>query len=93
MASEYARTHQNDKHFTHPIIGKWSHLTIFPIALIRPRWFAVTQTNTMLAISLQFIYAPVVTLRVVVMATQFVTLQHGWTLVGEATTVPMVRVG
>ena len=38
-------------------------------------------------------YAPVVTLRVVVMAIAFVTLQHGCTFVGLATAVPAVNVG
>lgn len=86
-------------------------LTILSTADTSPMWFIVTQTNTIDAISIQFIlrvfysafysaffkktrsYAPVVTLRVVVIAIAFVTLQHGCTFIGEATELPMASVG
>ena len=81
-----ARTIQKVKHFGQLAMGMLCRIT-FSIAEINPRWLADTHENVSIAISFQCImpYAPVATLRVVVMATAFVCCSRlgGWLVLPE----------
>ena len=89
----YSIVLQKEMHFTQFTTGSLMP-TFCSIALTNPRWLAAVQENSIIAMSVNSIpYAAAVTLSVVVMATQLVTLLHGCTLVGEATDVPIASVG
>ena len=77
---------QNDRHLGQSSTGSRFRFVTDLMAAIIPRWFIVTQANTMQAISVHIVYAPAVTSIEVVIA---IWLVHG--LVARQHPQPLFR--